>query len=115
MPSADLQALCELGQRQLMEMDYLSAEATLAGAEQQAWDARDCETLSRLYMPLQEARRQRRQRCGEGTVHLGLFAKSPSEKLSAQQIIQQYPFGQLLIAGWETIEPAVQFRRLVAE
>src|SRR2546430_13050977 len=111
----ELQALCEAGQRELMATDYLAAEKILAQAEQIAFEQREFETLSRLYMPLQEARRQRRQRCGEGTVHLGLIAKSPNEKLSAQQIIQQYPFGQLLIAGWETIEPAREFRRLAAE
>src|SRR3954452_21659695 len=111
----ELQALCESGQRELMATNYLAAERILARAEQIAFDQREFETLSRLYMPLQEARRQRRQRCGEGTVHLGLIAESPNEKLSPEQIITQYPFGQLLIAGWETIEPALQFRRLAAE
>jgi hypothetical protein len=111
----ELQALCESGQRELMATNYLAAERILARAEQIAFDQREFETLSRLYMPLQEARRQRRQRCGEGTVHLGLIAKSPAEKLSPEQLIQQYPFGQLLIAGWGTIEPALQFRRLAAE
>src|SRR4051812_5368753 len=111
----ELQALCESGQRELMATNYWAAEKILARAEQIAFDQREFETLSRLYMPLQEARRQRRQRCGEGTVHLGLIASSPREQLSAEQIIQQYPFGQLLIAGWETIEPALEFRRLAAE
>src|SRR5436853_2317855 len=110
-----LQELCESGQRELMATNYWAAEKILARAEQIAFEQREFETLSRLYMPLQEARRQRRQRCGEGTVHLGLIAKTASEKLSPQQIVAQYPFGQLLIAGWETIEPAVQFRRLAAE
>ena len=111
----ELQALCEAGQRELMATDYLAAEKILAQAEQIALDQREFETLSRLYMPLQEARRQRRQKCGEGIVHLGLTAKSAKEKLSAEQIIAQFPFGQLLIAGWGTIEPALQFRRLQAE
>jgi len=111
----ELQALCESGQRELMETDYLAAERILAQAEQIAFDQCEFETLSRLYMPLQEARRQRRQRCGEGIVHLGLIASSRDEKLSAEQIIRQYPFGQLLIAGWGTIEPAIEFRRLAAE
>ena len=111
----ELQALCESGQRELMATNYWAAEKILARAEQIAFDQREFETLSRLYMPLQEARRQRRQRCGEGMVHLGLIAKSASDRLSAEQIIEQYPFGQLLIAGWETIEPAVRFRRLAAE
>jgi len=111
----ELQALCESGQRELMATNYLAAEKTLAQAEQIAFEQREFETLSRLYMPLQEARRQRRQRCGEGTVHLGLIASSPADKISAEQIIEQYPFGQLLIAGWGSIEPALQFRRLQAE
>ncbi|HEV8608342.1 MAG TPA: hypothetical protein VGQ99_23620 [Tepidisphaeraceae bacterium] len=111
----ELQELCESGQRELMATNYLSAEKILAAAERIAFDQREFETLSRLYMPLQEARRQRRQRCGEGTVHLGLIAKSPDDKLSAEQLINQYPFGQLLIAGWATIEPAQQFRRLQFE
>src|SRR3954468_14084111 len=111
----ELQALCESGQRELMATNYWAAEKILARAEQIAFEQREFETLSRLYMPLQEARRQRRQRCGEGTVHLGLIAESPNEKLSPEQIIEQYPFGQLLIAGWETIEPAVQFRRFAAQ
>src|SRR3954468_8581311 len=108
----ELQALCEEGQRELMATDYLAAEKILARAEQIAFDQREFETLSRLYMPLQEARRQRRQRCGEGIVHLGLIAKSPADKLSPEQLIQQYPFGQLLIAGWGTIEPAIEFQCL---
>ena len=111
----ELQALCETGQRELMATNYLAAENILAQAEQIAFDQREFETLSRLYMPLQEARRQRRQKCGEGIVHLGLIAKSANEKLSAEQIIGQYPFGQLLVAGWGAIQPAVQFRRLQAE
>jgi hypothetical protein len=111
----ELQELCESGQRELMATNYWAAEKILARAEQIAFDQREFETLSRLYMPLQEARRQRRQRCGEGTVHLGLIAKSPTDKISAEQIIEQYPFGQLLIAGWGTIEPALQFHRLAAE
>jgi hypothetical protein len=110
-----LQELCEHGQRELMATNYLAAEKILAQAEQIAFDQSEFETLSRLYMPLQEARRQRRQRCGEGTVHLGLIAKSPEDKLSAEQIIEHYPFGQLLIAGWGTIEPALRFRRLQVE
>ena len=111
----ELQSLCESGQRELMATNYWAAEKILARAEQIAFDQREFETLSRLYMPLQEARRQRRQRCGEGIVHLGLIAKSAGDKIRAEKIIEQYPFGQLLIAGWETIEPAIAFRRLAAE
>ena len=68
MTAEQLQEQCELGQAQLMRMEYLQAEATLAAAERVAWAQRDWDALSRLYMPLQETRRQKRQRCGDGIV-----------------------------------------------
>jgi hypothetical protein len=110
MPPTDLQDRCELGQRQLMEMDYLSAEATLAAAEQEAWDARDFDSLARLYLPLQESRRQRRQRCGEGIVCLDLLARETDDRLDLQQFTQ----GQLLVAGWGTLVPAIALRESAA-
>jgi hypothetical protein len=116
MTSEDLQSLCETGQQQLMEMDYLAAEATLVQAEQAALELSDFDTLSRLYMPLQEARRQRRQRCGEGIVHLHLIAQGPNDyAIDASHLIEQYPHGQLLIAGWGTIAPSAEFRKLRQE
>src|SRR5438105_5189631 len=108
MISSDLSALCELGQQQLMSMQYLQAEATLARAEELAWAARDFDTLARLYMPLQETRRQRRQRCGEGIVRLDLLAAGPDEQPDPRQIISDTPHGQLLVAGWGTTAPAVR-------
>jgi hypothetical protein len=108
----DLQSLCELGQEQLMRMEYLEAERTLAQAEEIAWAQKDFDTLSRLYMPLQEARRQRRQRCGEGVVHLGLIATSPTDRLDGRHVVENFPHGQLLVAGWGSIEPALGVRRL---
>ncbi len=110
-----LQELCESGQQQLMEMKYLEAEATLAEAERYAWSARDWDTLSRLYMPLQEARRQRRQRCGEGMVVLDLIAEGPSDHVDARHVVENFPHGQLLVAGWGSIEPARQVRVLQAK
>ena len=73
----NLQSLCELGQEQLIRMEYLAAERTLVEAEEIARRERDFDTLGRLYMPLQETRRQRRQRCGEGIVRLDLIAQGP--------------------------------------
>jgi hypothetical protein len=112
---SDLQARCELGQQQLMRTEYLDAEATLASAEADAWTARDFDTLSRLYMPLQEARRQRRQRCGEGVIRLDLIATGPGDQIDPERIIHDYPHGQLLVAGWGTIEPARRVRALALE
>jgi hypothetical protein len=116
MPATDdLQARCELGQQQLMRTEYLEAEATLASAETDAWAARDFDTLSRLYMPLQEARRQIRQRCGEGVVRLDLISTGPGDLADASEIVRKYPHGQLLVAGWGTIQPAADIRRLARE
>ena len=98
-----------------MRMEYLAAEATLARAERQAWAARDWDTLARLYMPLQEARRQKRQRCGEGVVCLDLIATAPDDHVDARRVIENYPHGQLLVAGWGSIEPALAVRRLQVE
>src|SRR5438477_8925766 len=108
MSSQDLQSRCELGQQQLMRTEYLQAEATLASTEADAWAARDFDTLSRLYMPLQEARRQRRQRCGEGVVALDLIATGPVDEIDGRRIIENFPHGQLLVAGWGTLEPALK-------
>src|SRR3954467_8351715 len=110
-PSPTLQNLCELGSAQLMQTQYLAAEGTLASAEEQAWANRDWYTLARLYMPLQEARRQRRQRCGEGTVALNLIAQRPGDRVDGKHVVENFPHGQLLVAGWGTIEPAVEVRR----
>ncbi len=96
-------------------MNYLEAEAILADAERRAWDARDWDSLSRLYMPLQEARRQRRQRCGEGIVRLDLIATGPADKIDPAQMVTAYPQGQLLVGGWGTIEPAVRVRQLALQ
>ena len=111
----DLQELCELGQQQLMRTEYLDAEATLAAAEELAWRGRDFDTLARLYMPLQEARRQRRQRCGEGVVALDLVAQGPEDDIDGRRIVEKFPHGQLLVAGWGTFAPAAEVRRLQRE
>lgn len=114
MTGQELQSLCELGQRQMMEMRYLESEATLARAEREAWAMRDWDALSRLYLPLQETRRQRRQRCGEGVVCLDLLAQGPDDAIGPMHIVQNFAHGQLLIAGWGSVEPALRVRELAA-
>ena len=113
--SDSLQLLCEQGQEQLSRMQYLDAQAKLERAEAEAIAADDLDTLSRLYMPLQETRRQIRQRCGEGIVKLDLFAKSLKETLDPEQIVTAYPHGQALIAGYGSIEPALRVRQLARQ
>lgn len=112
MTTEELQEQCELGQQELMRTNYLEAERILADVERLAWAQRDFDTLSRLYMPLQEARRQRRQRCGEGIVCLDIWASNPHDVIDANQVADKYPFGQLLMAGWASIEPARNLRRI---
>lgn len=114
MADDDVQTLCEQGQALLMETRYWEAERVLAGVEQRAWEAQDWDTLARVYMPLQEARRQRRQRSGEGVVALHLIAEGPADVIDASQVVSNYPHGQLLVAGWGTIEPARRVRGLAA-
>ena len=113
--SEDLQRLCELGQEHLIATRYLQAERALVHAEQLALQANDFDTLARLYMPLQEARRQRRLICGEGIIQLDLIARGPDDALDVEQIAAQSSKGQFLLAGWGSIEPALRLRQLQSE
>lgn len=115
MDRTDLQSQCERGQQLLMRTQYLQAERILVAAERQACAAEDYDTLARLYMPLQEVRRQIRQRCAEGTVHLSLTAQGANDQVLARHVIENYPHGQLLVAGWGSIQPALEVRRLARE
>ncbi len=110
-----LQQLCFEGQNHLLETDYIAAERALVEAEAIALEAGDWDSLSRLYMPLQEARRQRRQRCGEGMIVMDRVAHTAADTIDPQAIVDQYPQGQLLIAGFGSIEPAVRARQLARE
>ena len=109
-----LQDACERGQEQLIATDYLAAAATLAAAEQDAWDAEDFDTLARLYMPLQEARRQARLRAGEGLVD-AVVAASADDEIDPAAVVADRPLGQLLVAGWGTTVPAALVRRMAVE
>jgi hypothetical protein len=115
METSKIEQLCEDGQDQLSRMEYLDADRTLAAAEEIAWWARDWDTLSRLYMPLQEARRQRRQRCGEGIIRLDYLARGPDDVLDGRQIVRNTQHGQILVAGWGSIQPAIDARQSQAE
>ena len=111
----DTQELAEIGSEQLTRMDYLNAIETLEKAEAIAWESRDWDLLSRVYMPLQEARRQVRQRCGEGEVKLDILANDLTDPPDVQVLVAQIPHGQVLIAGWGSIEPAVTLRKIIKQ
>ncbi len=113
--ASTVQELCAQGQDLLLATEYLQAERLLVQAEQTALCARDWDCLSRLYMPLQECRRQIRQRCGEGLIKLDYVAQTDSQKIDPQEILKHQQQGQVLVAGFGTIEVAIQLRRLVRE
>lgn len=108
----DIQERCARGQELLQVQDYIEAEKELKFAEREATARHDWDSVSRLYMPLQEARRQRRLRCGEGVVCLDLLATGPEDFIQGQQVVDNFPHGQLLVAGWGSIEAALEVRRL---
>ncbi len=110
--SDGIQGLCEKGQEALVNQQYVDAEQYLVLAEREALAAGDWDALARLYMPLQEARRQRRQRTCEGVICLNLLSEGPDDVIEGRHVIENYPHGQLLVAGWATLEPALQVRRL---
>ncbi|MCC6239718.1 MAG: hypothetical protein IT448_05430 [Phycisphaerales bacterium] len=115
MDAQELQDLCEKGQAALTQTDYITAHRLLTTAEAAAWNQRDFDTLARLYLPLQETRRQLRLHAGEGVVCLDLLASAPQDHLSGDQIVAAIPHGQLLVAGWGTIQPAARVRQLARE
>lgn len=115
MTADDIQQLCSAGQEQLSRTEYALAERTLAEAERLAWQRRDMLALSRLYMPLQEARRQKRQRSGEGCIRLDIVPRGPEERIDPLALVEQYPVGQLLVAGWGSLAPAIEIRRQAAQ
>lgn len=109
--SSDLQNLCERGQELLSQTDYVGAERVLMEAERIAWEARNWETLARLYMPLQEARRQKRQIAMDGGILLDFWHdESTPEKIAATGI-----WAEVLLPGDGNIQPGIRLRRLAME
>lgn len=109
-----IQSLCEQGQSALLQTDYLAAERFLVAAESLAWDAKDDDALARLYMPLQESRRQRRQTCGDGAF-AAVLARSTDDVPDLAALTEQFPRGQLIVAGFGTIRPALELRVLASQ
>jgi len=61
MPNRTIDANMELASQKLVARDYFSCEKLCSDALAAAFGARDYERMSRILMPLQEARRQKRQ------------------------------------------------------
>jgi hypothetical protein len=114
MSCESLQEQCMAGQQLLAAQEYVEAEQVLIRAESEALKLRDWDTLARLYMPLQEARRQRRQRTLQGLFCLDLISEGPDDHIEGRHVLDNYPHGTLLVSGWGTIEPALQARKLQA-
>ena len=110
MTPKQLQQECEVGAEQLMRTEYRAAAATLARAEAAAWAARDFDTLARVSLPLQEAQRLTRQRCGEGTVYLAPGTATP-DQLAA---VADCRHGQVAAAGRASIAPGLAVRERAA-
>lgn len=106
-----IQALCAAGQDSLENTDYLAAEQTLARAEAIAWESKDWDALARLYMPLQEARRQRRQRALDGQ----FFFQIADEPALATTLASEVDQGIVLLAGEASLAPSLALRQRVAE
>ena len=109
--SDPIQNLCEHGQAALLATDYLAAERYLAAAESLAWRAKDYDALARLYMPLQEARRQRRQQSADGPFVTRMLADT-AEVMDLAGLAQR---GQFVVAGRASVVPAVLLRAIAAQ
>lgn len=110
-----VQELSALGQDQLLRTEYLAAERTLAEAAASAWAAEEWDALARLYMPLQEARRQRRQWSGDGAFVTDILQRAGDPPIDAAAIADRYPRGQLIVAGHASVFPALALRQIAAE
>lgn len=89
--AAQIDALMEQASEKLAAMQYLECERLCRRAMALARQAGDFERLSRIVMPLEEARRQRRQIAEDA----GVFVIA--EKQPPAEILQQHPRGCLML------------------
>lgn len=72
----------ETASRALADLDYTRCEAMCVEALAQSRDAEDWVMYQRVLLPLQEARRQRRQAALDGPVRLGVAVRPEGEDIS---------------------------------
>jgi hypothetical protein len=111
-----LQEQCELGQRELMATNYLAAEKILIEAERDRASSKTNLKHSHAFTcPSRRPGASGVSAAAKEPFCLDLVAQGPDDEISAERILDKYPFGQLLVAGWGTIQPALEIRRLQQE
>lgn len=79
MPHRSIDANMELASAKLVERDYFTCEKLCAESLAAAFAARDYQQMARILMPLQEARRQRRQLAEDADRVVTIGRESPTE------------------------------------
>ena len=92
MSNQNINRIMEEASDALAKMEYLRCEKLCLEGLKLARDEKDYDTYARILMPLQEARRQRRQAAEDAGVFL-----VTGEKLSAEGILDAYPEGCLIL------------------
>lgn len=91
--SSTIDQLMEQASKALAETDYLACERLCDQALAMAMEAEDFDRAGRIILPLQEARRQRRQIAGEaGVIMLG------EPRLEPERILETHSAGCFMLA-----------------
>lgn len=92
MPDDSIEQLMTEASAKLVATDYLACEALCLRALELARRAEDFETCARILMPLQEARRQRRQIAADGPMTV-----LTAPRMTPAQILEAHASGCLLL------------------
>ena len=113
MSASPIDSLMQQASERLTGADYVGCERLCLQAIEQALDQEDYERLGRILLPLQEARRQRRQAAADSGV-VRVFDAEPARCLD--DILQAVPQGCVLLADPPYDEDAeLALRRTVRE
>lgn len=111
MNETDLDTLMDHASELLVQRDYLECERLCEKALSMARANDDYDRIARILLPLQEARRQRRQIAADAGVHV-----YDDEKQPLQDILNAHDAGCiLLIAPPYTPDDAAELRKLARE
>ncbi|MFN3167613.1 MAG: hypothetical protein ACE37H_11170 [Phycisphaeraceae bacterium] len=102
--AATLDNLMETASQALAEMDYARCEARCVEALEQARAGEDWVTAQRVLLPLQEARRQKRQTAIDGLILLG----TPEKAAGLQSLIADERCGCVMLTRPYTAEDAAK-------